>query len=164
MNKIYSVFMLWVYNMDDMTECCLCVTFRRQHPEQVARWIPLRHFPWSYSSFPSIAFAPLSLLMVSINLSRGLPLIVLLRWALTLISSRIHTTAASFSWGICPSVWHSLLILSPSLLSWPQVDLTFERFRFPAPCHRLRAIVCVLSAHLRRVLMYVFENNACVRK
>ena len=39
-----------------------------------------------------------------------------------------------------------------SLLSRPQVDLTFERFRFLAPCQRLRAIVCVLSAHLRRVL------------
>ena len=37
-------------------------------------------------------------------------------------------------------------------LSRPQVDLTFERFRFLAPCQRLRAIVCVLSAHLRRVL------------
>ena len=30
--------------------------------------------------------------------------------------------------------------------------ITFERFRFLAPCQRLRAIVCVLSAHLRRVL------------
>ena len=30
--------------------------------------------------------------------------------------------------------------------------VTFERFRFLAPCQRLRAIVCVLSAHLRRVL------------
>ena len=39
-----------------------------------------------------------------------------------------------------------------SALSRPQVDLTFERFRFLAPCQRLRAIVCVLSAHLRRVL------------
>ena len=39
-----------------------------------------------------------------------------------------------------------------SMLSRPQVDLTFERFRFLAPCQRLRAIVCVLSAHLRRVL------------
>ena len=28
----------------------------------------------------------------------------------------------------------------------------FERFRFLAPCQRLRAIVCVLSAHLRHVL------------
>ena len=42
-----------------------------------------------------------------------------------------------------------LLLMS---LSRPQVDLTFERFRFLAPCQRLRAIVCVLSAHLRRVL------------
>ena len=40
----------------------------------------------------------------------------------------------------------------PGSLSRPQVDLTFERFRFVAPCQRLRAIVCVLSAHLRRVL------------
>ena len=38
------------------------------------------------------------------------------------------------------------------MLSRPQVDLTFERIRFLAPCQRLRAIVCVLSAHLRRVL------------
>ena len=37
-------------------------------------------------------------------------------------------------------------------LSRPQVDLTFERFRFLAPCQRLHAIICVLSAHLRRVL------------
>ena len=35
------------------------------------------------------------------------------------------------------------------VLSRPQVDLTFQRFRFLAPCQRLRAIVCVLSAHLR---------------
>ena len=28
----------------------------------------------------------------------------------------------------------------------------FERFRLLAPCQRLRAIVCVLSAHLRHVL------------
>ena len=34
-------------------------------------------------------------------------------------------------------------------LSRPQVDHTFQRFRFLAPCQRLRAIVCVLSAHLR---------------
>ena len=43
-------------------------------------------------------------------------------------------------------------VISPdtfSILSRPQVDLTFERFRFLAPCQRLRAIVCVLSAHLR---------------
>ena len=39
-----------------------------------------------------------------------------------------------------------------SMLSRPQVDLTFERFRFLAPCQRLRAIFCVLSAHLSRVL------------
>ena len=43
-------------------------------------------------------------------------------------------------------------VLHVSSLSRPQVDLTFERFRFLAPCQRLRAIVCVLSAHLRRVL------------
>ena len=43
------------------------------------------------------------------------------------------------------------------LLSRPQVDLTFERFRFLAPCQRLRAIVCVLSAHLRDN-----ESSTCV--
>ena len=43
-------------------------------------------------------------------------------------------------------------IIALDALSRPQVDLTFERFRFLAPCQRLRAIVCVLSAHLRRVL------------
>ena len=42
-------------------------------------------------------------------------------------------------------------------LSRPQVDLTFERFRFLAPCQRLRAIVCVLSAHLRDD-----ERSTCV--
>ena len=42
-------------------------------------------------------------------------------------------------------------------LSRPQVDLTFERFRFLAPCQRLRAIVCVLSAHLRGD-----ESSTCV--
>ena len=42
-------------------------------------------------------------------------------------------------------------------LSRPQVDLTFERFRFLAPCQRLRAIVCVLSAHLR-----YDESSTCV--
>ena len=42
-------------------------------------------------------------------------------------------------------------------LSRPQVDLTFERFRFLAPCQRLRAIVCVLSAHLRDD-----ESSTCV--
>ena len=41
--------------------------------------------------------------------------------------------------------------------SRPQVDLTFERFRFLAPCQRLRAIVCVLSAHLRDD-----ESSTCV--
>ena len=39
----------------------------------------------------------------------------------------------------------------------PQVDLTFERFRFLAPCQRLSAIVCVLSAHLRDD-----ESSTCV--
>ena len=39
----------------------------------------------------------------------------------------------------------------------PHVDLTFERFRFLAPCQRLRAIVCVLSAHLRDD-----ESSTCV--
>ena len=43
------------------------------------------------------------------------------------------------------------------ILSRPQVDLTFERFRFLAPCQRLRAIVCVLSAHLRDD-----ESSTCV--
>ena len=68
-----------------------------------------------------------------------------------------------FDDNICISVVHSLTdspfsLISPLtlsnhlLLSQPQVDLTFERFRFLAPCQRLRAIVCVLSAHLRRVL------------
>ena len=33
----------------------------------------------------------------------------------------------------------------------------FERFRFQAPCQRLRAIVCVLSAHLRDD-----ESSTCV--
>ena len=33
----------------------------------------------------------------------------------------------------------------------------FERFRFLAPCQRLRAIVCVLSAHLRDD-----ESSTCV--
>ena len=33
-------------------------------------------------------------------------------------------------------------------LSRPQVNLTFQRFSFLAPCQRLRAIVCVLSAQL----------------
>ena len=42
-------------------------------------------------------------------------------------------------------------------VSRPQVDLTFERFRFLAPCQRLRAIVCVLSAHLRED-----ESSTCV--
>ncbi len=41
--------------------------------------------------------------------------------------------------------------------SRPQVDLTFLRFRFLAPCQRLRAIVCVLSAHLRGD-----ESSTCV--
>ena len=44
------------------------------------------------------------------------------------------------------------IIIVVERISRPQVDLTFERFRFLAPCQRLRAIVCVLSAHLRRVL------------
>ena len=44
------------------------------------------------------------------------------------------------------------VVIESKALSRPQVDLTFERFRFLAPCQRLRAIVCVLSAHLRRVL------------
>ena len=35
--------------------------------------------------------------------------------------------------------------------------ITFERFRFLAPCQRLRAIVCVLSAHLRDD-----ESSTCV--
>ena len=34
-------------------------------------------------------------------------------------------------------------------LSRRQVDLASMRFRFLAPCQRLRAIVCVLSAYLR---------------
>ena len=42
-------------------------------------------------------------------------------------------------------------------LSRPQVDLTFERFHFLALCQRLRAIVCVLSAHLRDD-----ESSTCV--
>ena len=42
-------------------------------------------------------------------------------------------------------------------LSRPQVDLTFERFRFLAPCQRLRVIVCVLSAHLCED-----ESSTCV--
>ena len=42
-------------------------------------------------------------------------------------------------------------------ISRPQVDLTFERFRFLAPCQRLRVIVCVLSAHLRDD-----ESSTCV--
>ena len=41
--------------------------------------------------------------------------------------------------------------------SWPQVDLTFLHFRFLAPCQRLRAIVCVLSALLRGD-----ESSTCV--
>ena len=44
-----------------------------------------------------------------------------------------------------------------AVLSRPQVDLTFQRFRFLAPCQRLRAIVCVLSAHLRDD-----ESSTCV--
>ena len=44
-----------------------------------------------------------------------------------------------------------------SSLSRPQVDLTFQRFRFLAPCQLLRAIVCVLSAHLRDD-----ESSTCV--
>ena len=47
--------------------------------------------------------------------------------------------------------------LSNAFLSRPQVDLTFERFRFLAPCQRLRVIVCVLSAHLRDD-----ESSTCV--
>ena len=43
------------------------------------------------------------------------------------------------------------------VLSLPQVDLTFQRFRFLAPCQRLRAIVCVLSAYLRDD-----ESSTCV--
>ena len=42
-------------------------------------------------------------------------------------------------------------------LSRPQVDFTFERFRFLAPCQRLRAIGCVLSANLRGD-----ESSTCV--
>ena len=47
--------------------------------------------------------------------------------------------------------------LSRVYLSRPQVDVTFQRFRFLAPCQRLRAIVCVLSAHLRDD-----ESSTCV--
>ena len=53
---------------------------------------------------------------------------------------------------ICTSLNALYDNVSCNILSRPQVDLTFERFRFLAPCQRLRAIVCVLSAHLRRVL------------
>ena len=42
-------------------------------------------------------------------------------------------------------------------LSRPQVDLTFQSFRFLTPCQRLRAIFCVLSAHLRDD-----ESSTCV--
>ena len=42
-------------------------------------------------------------------------------------------------------------------LSRPQVDLTFQRFRFLAPYQLLRAIVCVLSAQLRDD-----ESSTCV--
>ena len=59
-------------------------------------------------------------------------------------------------WRLCPGDITNWLcpgdITNLQRLSRPQVDLTFERFRFLAPCQRLRAIVCVLSAHLRRVL------------
>ena len=60
-----------------------------------------------------------------------------------------------------PSPHHSTLnnpgVRLSNALSRPQVDLTFERFRFLAPGQRLRAIVCVLSAHLRDD-----ESSTCV--
>ena len=56
--------------------------------------------------------------------------------------------------GYCPNVSFKYIIEIRIRinLSRPKVDLTFERFRFLAPCQRLRVIVCVLSVHLRRVL------------
>ena len=45
----------------------------------------------------------------------------------------------------------------PVILYRSVVDPTFERFRFLAPCQRLRSIVCVLSAHLRDD-----ESSTCV--
>ena len=62
---------------------------------------------------------------------------------------------ATFAFYVCVLRLRSTFTSTSRLLkvlSRPQVDLTFERFRFLAPCQRLRAIVCVLSAHLRRVL------------
>ena len=58
-------------------------------------------------------------MMVSINLSCGLSLslspctvmLSIVAWALVLIYlSHVHTTAASFLWGMCLWVWHSLPI------------------------------------------------------
>ena len=73
------------------------------------------------------------------------------------LSPRCTATFVIFSIALC--CWPFLSTFLPPLpfLSRPQVDLTFERFRFLAPCQRLRAIVCVLSSHSRDN-----ESSTCV--
>ena len=84
-----------------------------------------------------------------------------LRFCVNVATERRQHTQVEFVWitqrfrtiAVFPINWERLDAgVFTSMLSRPQVDLTFERFRFLAPCQRLRAIVCVLSAHLRRVL------------
>ena len=84
-----------------------------------------------------------------------------LRFRVNAATERRKHTQVDFLWitqrfrtiAVFPINWERLDAgVFTSMLSRPQVDLTFERFRFLAPCQRLRAIVCVLSAHLRRVL------------
>ncbi len=81
-----------------------------------------------------------------------------LRFRVNAATERRKHTQVDFLWitqrfrtiAVFPINWERLDAgVFTSMLSRPQVDLTFERFRFLAPCQRLRVIVCVLSAFLR---------------
>ncbi len=56
-----------------------------------------------------------------------------------------------------PSSVSSVLSVFKPATGRPFLGPTFERFRFLAPCQRLRVIVCVLSAYLRED-----ESSTCV--